>query len=50
MEVYLPEAHAPAVIAAAEAFGVAAQMIGRVEAASHKQLTIRSAHGTFHYS
>lgn len=49
MEVYLAPEHAAQVIAISEQFGIAAQVVGRVEAGK-KQLTIRSAHGEFVYN
>lgn len=49
MEVYLPEAHAAQVIATAEAFGVAAQVIGRVEAAQETQVHLETPYGSFVY-
>ena len=49
LEVYLPEAQASRVIAISESFGIAAQVVGRVEAADKKQLTIRSEFGEFLY-
>lgn len=49
LEVYLPEQYAQAVIDAARSFGIEAQVIGRVEASTHKQVTIRSTAGTFVY-
>jgi len=50
MEVYTDEATAAAIAARAEAVGIAAQIIGRVEAsASGPQVTVSGAHGTFEY-
>lgn len=50
MEVYLSEKHAAKVIALSESMGVAAQIIGRVEAqAEGASVHIRSAHGNFAY-
>ena len=49
MEIYLPEAIAKEVIAISESFGVAAQIVGRVEEADKKKLTIISEFGTFEY-
>lgn len=49
MEIYLPEAHATAVIDAARAQGVEAQVIGRVEPCEGKRLTIRGKSGEFTY-
>lgn len=50
MEVYLSEKHATKVIALSESMGVAAQIIGRVEAqAEGASVHIHSAHGNFAY-
>lgn len=49
LEIYLPEAHAARVIEISESFGIDAQVIGRVEAADEKKLTISSEYGTFYY-
>ncbi len=50
MELYVPPAVADKIIAIAESFNVAAQIIGRVEAAENKQLTIDSELGVFFYT
>jgi phosphoribosylformylglycinamidine cyclo-ligase len=49
MEVYVPEELAAQIIAVSEQFGIAAQVVGRVEAAPTKKVTIRSEHGEFNY-
>ena len=49
MELYVPEAVASTLISISESFGVAAQIIGRVEASTKKQLTISSPYGEFKY-
>ena len=49
MELYVPEAIAADIIAISESFGVAAQIVGRVEASEVKKLTIVSEYGTFEY-
>ena len=49
MEIYLPEEHAAAIIDISEAFNVEAQIIGHVELATAKKLTIKSSYGTFNY-
>jgi phosphoribosylformylglycinamidine cyclo-ligase len=49
MEVYVSEELAPEIIRISEQFGVAAQVVGRVEAADHKRVTISSQHGEFTY-
>jgi phosphoribosylformylglycinamidine cyclo-ligase len=49
MELYVPAAQAEEIIAISESFGVAAKLVGRVEAAQSKQLTINSPYGNFNY-
>lgn len=49
MEVYVSEELAPEIIRISEQFGIAAQVVGRVEAADHKRVTIQSTHGEFTY-
>jgi phosphoribosylformylglycinamidine cyclo-ligase len=49
MEIYLPENIAPAVIGISQAFGIDAKVIGRVSAASKRQVTVTSDKGTFTY-
>ena len=49
MEIYVPENIAEDIISISESFGVAAQIVGRVEASSKKFLTIISEFGTFEY-
>lgn len=49
MEVYVSEELAPEIIRISEQFGIAAQVVGRVEAADHKRVTIQGAHGEFTY-
>ena len=49
MEVYLNEKFAQEVIDISKSFGVDAQVIGRVEAADRKQVTLASSTGTFTY-
>ena len=49
MELYVPEAFASTLISISESFGVAAQIVGRVEASTKKQLTILSPYGEFKY-
>lgn len=51
MEIYTDQSTADAIIAISKSFGIAAQIIGRVEAApGEKRCTIHSEHGEFHYS
>jgi len=49
MEIYIDEAHANKVIEISRSFNVDAQVVGRVEAAKSKKLTIKSEYGTFEY-
>jgi phosphoribosylformylglycinamidine cyclo-ligase len=49
MEVYVSEELAPEIIRISEQFGIAAQVVGRIEAADHKRVTITSQHGEFTY-
>ena len=49
LEVYLAPEHAQTLIDISKSFGIDAQIIGRVEAAEKKQVTIQSEFGTFVY-
>lgn len=49
MEVYLSKEHAQKVIEIANGFNIEAQVIGMVEKADKKQVTIKSTHGEFIY-
>ncbi|MEO9805325.1 MAG: AIR synthase related protein [Reichenbachiella sp.] len=49
MELYVPEAIAQDLIQVSESFGVAAQIIGRVESAEKAKATIETENGTFEY-
>jgi phosphoribosylformylglycinamidine cyclo-ligase len=49
MEIYVPQDIANQIIEISESFGVAAQVVGRVEASDTKKLTIISENGTFEY-
>lgn len=49
MELYVPNDIASEIIQISESFGVSAQIVGRVEAAANKKLTIQSEYGTFEY-
>ena len=49
MELYVPQAIAQDIIAISESFGVAAQIVGSVEASATKKLTIESEFGRFEY-
>ncbi|WP_428329272.1 AIR synthase related protein [Mucilaginibacter sp.] len=50
MELYVPEEIAADLISISESFGIAAQIIGRVEKADKKQVTITSEFGEFVYN
>lgn len=49
LEVYLNEEHAQRIIEISQSFGIDAQIIGRVEDAESKKVTIRSEFGEFVY-
>ena len=49
MELYLPETIAQKLIAISQKFNIEAQVLGRVEGAAQKQVTIRSEFGEFVY-
>lgn len=49
LEFYVPEQHAEKIIATSESFGIAAQVIGRVEEAPAKEVRIDGPHGSFVY-
>ncbi len=49
LEVYMDEQHAQTLIQIAESFGIAAQIVGRVEASEVKKVTIKSEFGEFGY-
>ncbi len=49
MELYVPESIANELIAISKSFGVEAQIVGRVEGAPSKKLTIKSEYGIFEY-
>ena len=49
MEIYVPENIAEDIVAISKSFDVDAQIVGRVEAADSKKLTITSAYGVFEY-
>ena len=50
MEFYLPRRYAGYVIAAAEAFGIEAKVIGRVSAHEGTKVTVRGEYGVFEYA
>jgi len=50
MELYVPEVIAADLIAISKSFGIDAQIIGHVEAADKKQVTITSEYGEFVYN
>ncbi len=49
MELYVPQEIANDIVAISESFGVAAKIVGRVEEAQSKRLTIKSEYGIFEY-
>jgi len=49
MEIYVPATIAADIIAVSESFGIAAQIVGRVEESESKKLTITSEYGIFEY-
>lgn len=49
MELYVPQEIADAIIAISKSFNIDAQVIGRVESSSRKQVTIISEKGSFNY-
>ena len=49
MEIYLPEEYAQTIIDIAKSFNVDAQIVGYVEEAPKKSLTIKSRYGDFNY-
>ncbi|MEO6760270.1 MAG: AIR synthase-related protein [Saprospiraceae bacterium] len=49
MEVYLPARYADGVLAIAEKYGIAAQIIGRVKPANGQRVTVKSPFGEFDY-
>jgi phosphoribosylformylglycinamidine cyclo-ligase len=49
MELYVSASIAQDIIAISESFGISAQIVGRVEAADTKKVTINSPYGTFEY-
>ncbi len=49
MELYVPEEIAADIIAISKSFNIDAQIIGKVETAARKQVTIKSEKGTFIY-
>lgn len=50
LELYVAPEHAEQIIAAANAFEIDAQIVGRVEAHSTKKLTLTTPNGTFEYA
>jgi phosphoribosylformylglycinamidine cyclo-ligase len=49
LEIYLHQQFAEEVITISKAFGIDAQIIGRVEAATEKKVTLKTPHGEFVY-
>lgn len=50
LEFYVPEAKAKEIIDISESFGIAAQVIGRVEQAAAKEVLIKGPHGEYRYT
>lgn len=50
MELYVPEEIAVEIIAISKSFNIDAQIIGKVETAAQKQVTIKSENGTYVYN
>ena len=50
MELYVPQEIAEDIISISKSFNIDAQIVGRVEAAEQKQVTIRSEFGEFVYN
>jgi phosphoribosylformylglycinamidine cyclo-ligase len=50
MELYVSPDKAEEIIAISKSFNVDAQVVGRVEAAPHKKLTLETPYGVFEYS
>lgn len=50
MELYVEEKDAEALIAISQQFNIDAQIVGRVESATTKQVTVKSNHGEFIYT
>ena len=50
MEFYVPEEVAQEIISIANAFNIEAKIVGRVEAAAEKKVTVKSVYGTFEYN
>jgi phosphoribosylformylglycinamidine cyclo-ligase len=50
MEIYVSPEVADSIIALSKSFNIDAQIVGRVEAATTKKLTIQSPFGTFEYA
>ena len=48
-EIYIPEEYADTIIAISKSFNIDAKIVGHVEAAEQKKLTIQSEFGTFNY-
>lgn len=49
MELYVPQEIAESIVAISKSFNIDAQIIGHVEAADHRQVTINSEKGSFNY-
>ena len=49
VQLYVPAEIAADIISISESFGVAAQIVGRVEKSDKTELTIQTPHGVFKY-
>jgi phosphoribosylformylglycinamidine cyclo-ligase len=50
LELYIDEKYASLIIDVAKSFGIAAQVIGYVEAADKNEVILKGEHGEFHYT
>lgn len=50
LELYVDEKYTSLIIDVAKSFGIAAQIIGHVEAAEKNEVIVKSGHGEFHYA
>ncbi len=49
MEIYLPQQYVRQIISISKAFGIEAQIIGRIEKSNTKQVTLKTPNGEFEY-
>jgi phosphoribosylformylglycinamidine cyclo-ligase len=50
LEFYVPETTAAEIISIAKRFNIEAKIVGRVEASTHKQVTVKTNKGEFTYA